>query len=66
MLLSVSCGCVYTDATKWEEVTMHKLTRWMLLALTFASASLAQAQGCNNRFVAFGDSLTIQATPTPR
>src|SRR5438876_4597923 len=37
---------------------MHKLTRWMLLALTFASASLAQAQGCNNRFVAFGDSLT--------
>jgi phospholipase/lecithinase/hemolysin len=37
---------------------MHKLTRWMLLAFTFASASLAQAQGCNNRFVAFGDSLT--------
>jgi phospholipase/lecithinase/hemolysin len=37
---------------------MHTIGRWFALALAFAFASLAQAHGCNNRFVAFGDSLT--------
>jgi phospholipase/lecithinase/hemolysin len=61
----------------------HRITRWMVLACVLASAlafnSLAQAKGCNNRFVVFGDSLsdpgndyilfgqTVKApfTPTP-
>lgn len=37
---------------------MHKINRWLLLAFVFVFASIAQGQGCNNRFVAFGDSLT--------
>ena len=37
---------------------MHKINRGLLLAFMFLFASLAQAQGCNNRFVAFGDSLS--------
>jgi phospholipase/lecithinase/hemolysin len=37
---------------------MHVITRWTLLTLALAFASLAQAQGCHNRFVVFGDSLT--------
>jgi outer membrane lipase/esterase len=37
---------------------MHKINRWLLVAFLFVFASLAQAAGCNNRFVAFGDSLT--------
>ena len=37
---------------------MHKINRWVLCALTVAFASIAQAQGCNDRLVVFGDSLT--------
>jgi phospholipase/lecithinase/hemolysin len=39
---------------------MHKFkfTCWILSTLMVACASLAEAHGCNNRFVAFGDSLT--------
>ena len=37
---------------------LHTLTRWSLLTFALAFASLAQAQGCQNRFVVFGDSLT--------
>ena len=37
---------------------MHKINRWLLCAFAVAFVSLAQAQGCNNRFVVFGDSLT--------
>ena len=37
---------------------MRKINLWLLCVFTVAFASLAQAQGCNNRFVAFGDSLT--------
>lgn len=32
--------------------------RWIAVAGALAFASLAQAQGCNNRFVVFGDSLS--------
>jgi phospholipase/lecithinase/hemolysin len=32
--------------------------RWILLAVALVFASLAQAQGCKNRFVVFGDSLS--------
>src|SRR5262245_2558205 len=37
---------------------LHALTRWTLLTFALAFTSLAQAQGCQNRFVVFGDSLT--------
>lgn len=37
---------------------MHKINGWVLCAFMVVFASLAQAQGCNNRFVVFGDSLT--------
>jgi len=37
---------------------MRKLIRWTLCALALCGATLAQAGGCDNRFVAFGDSLT--------
>jgi len=37
---------------------MRKFTDWMLLALMLSCASLAEGRGCDNRFVAFGDSLT--------
>lgn len=37
---------------------LHSISRWTLLALVLVFASLAQAQGCKNRFVVFGDSLT--------
>ena len=37
---------------------MHKLMTGILLTLMFACSSVAGAHGCNNRFVAFGDSLT--------
>ncbi len=34
------------------------MIRWMLLAFALVFNSLAHAQGCNNRFVLFGDSLS--------
>jgi phospholipase/lecithinase/hemolysin len=37
---------------------MRKIIDWMLLALMFGCASLAEGRGCDNRFVVFGDSLT--------
>ncbi len=37
---------------------LGRIARWTLLALAVAFTSLAQAQGCNNRLVLFGDSLT--------
>ncbi|HXZ60866.1 MAG TPA: SGNH/GDSL hydrolase family protein [Steroidobacteraceae bacterium] len=37
---------------------MHKISCGILLMLMLACASVAEAHGCNNRFVAFGDSLT--------
>lgn len=37
---------------------MHTISRWLMLLLALAVASFAQAHGCHNRFVAFGDSLT--------
>ena len=37
---------------------MHTLHRWMLLTILSACASAAHAQGCDNRLVVFGDSLT--------
>ena len=37
---------------------LRSIPRWTLLALALVFASLAQAQGCQNRFVVFGDSLT--------
>jgi len=37
---------------------MHKISLWLLGALIIIFAPLVQAQGCNNRFVVFGDSLT--------
>ena len=36
----------------------NSFTRWALFILALAFASLAQAGGCQNRFVAFGDSLS--------
>src|SRR5262249_29735067 len=42
---------------KVRGVAMHKINRWLLCAFLFL-ASLAHGQGCNNRFVVFGDSLT--------
>ena len=37
---------------------MHYISRWIAAALMCACASFAGAHGCNNRFIAFGDSLT--------
>ena len=37
---------------------LQSISRWTLLALSLVCASLAQAQGCKNRFVVFGDSLS--------
>ena len=37
---------------------MHKIICWIVSTLMLACASLAEAHGCNNRFIAFGDSLT--------
>jgi phospholipase/lecithinase/hemolysin len=37
---------------------LHTITRWTLFTLALALASLAHAAGCQNRFVAFGDSLS--------
>lgn len=37
---------------------LRSISRWTLLALALVFASLAQAQGCKNRFVVFGDSLS--------
>ncbi|HYB65027.1 MAG TPA: SGNH/GDSL hydrolase family protein [Steroidobacteraceae bacterium] len=37
---------------------MHKITCWIVSTVMLACASLAEAHGCNNRFIAFGDSLT--------
>jgi len=37
---------------------MQNISRWILAAFMCACASLAEAHGCNNRFIAFGDSLT--------
>jgi phospholipase/lecithinase/hemolysin len=39
-------------------MSSHKLYRWIALAFALALTALAQAQGCNNRFVLFGDSLS--------
>jgi phospholipase/lecithinase/hemolysin len=37
---------------------LHTLARWTLLTFAFVFVSLAHAQGCQNRLVVFGDSLT--------
>jgi len=37
---------------------MHKIKSGILLTLMLACASAVEGHGCNNRFVAFGDSLT--------
>jgi phospholipase/lecithinase/hemolysin len=37
---------------------MRTILNWMLMALMLCCAALAEGRGCDNRFVAFGDSLT--------
>ncbi len=37
---------------------LHAMSRWIPVTFALAFASLAHAQGCQNKFVVFGDSLT--------
>jgi len=55
-------SAVRTDGTRpdarKERSDLHGLARWIVITCALAFGSLAQAQGCNNRFVVFGDSLS--------
>lgn len=46
------------EDARQQRSELHGLARWAVVACALAFSSLAQAQGCNNRFVVFGDSLS--------